>query len=111
MIKTLNLKEVGSIEDSVRIMEMEIEKSKLEDVTVIKLIHGYGSHGRGGGILKEIRKRLSLLKKQGKIKDYSNGDKWNLFEKQSVEILKKDKLISGDVDLNKNNPGITIIIL
>lgn len=111
MLKEINLKEVGSVNDSIAITLMEIERAKIEGVTVIKLMHGYGSHGSGGIILKEIRKELSILKRQRKIRDFFNGEKWNIFDNEVVEILNRDKTISGDSDLNHRNPGITIIVL
>jgi len=109
MLKTINLKEIGSVESACAILDLELERVKLEGVSVIKLIHGYGSHGVGGDILREIRRKLLLLKKKGKIKNYLIGNQWNLFNKEVAEILQRDKSISGDEDLNRNNPGITIV--
>lgn len=111
MIKTINLKDIANVEASIAVLEMEIELAKSEGITVLKLMHGYGSHGFGGVILSAVRKRLLLLKKQQKIKQYFNGDKWNIFEEDVVELLNKDKSIVGDVDLNRNNPGITIVVV
>lgn len=111
MLKTINFKDVGHIESSLAILNMEIENSKKEGISILKLIHGYGSSGQGGFTLKAIRKELSYLKRQGKIKNYFNGDKWNLFENETLEILNKDKTIVMDEDLNKNNPGITIVVI
>lgn len=111
MLKEVNLKEVANVNASISILQMEVENSRREGVSVLKFIHGYGSGGRGGEILKELRKELLLLRKRGKIKDFFNGDKWNLFERVVVDALNRDKEIVGDNDLNTNNPGITIVIL
>lgn len=111
MLKEINLKEVGSVESSIAITRMEIDNANLEGITVLKLLHGYGSHGSGGVILKEVRKELSYLKKKKKIKDFFNGEKWNLLDTEVIKILSKDKSIVGDSDLNRRNPGITIVVL
>ena len=111
MLKEINLKEVGSVEASIAITRMEIDTAKLEGITVLKLLHGYGSHGSGGIILKEVRRELSYLKKQQKIKDFFNGEKWNIFDKEVIDLLNRDKSIVGDFDLNRRNPGITIVVL
>ena len=111
MLKTLNLKDIASIDGSIAIMQMEIENAQREGVTVLKLIHGYGSHGKGGSTLKEVRRILSFMKKQGKVKNFFNGDKWNLFEEEAIDILNKDKTIVNDCDLNRKNPGITIVVI
>lgn len=111
MLKEIKLKEIGSVDASIKITDMEIEASSREGVTVLKLVHGYGSHGTGGIILKEIRRELSGLKRRGKIKDFFSGDKWNIFDREVIEILNRDKTIVGDPDLNRKNPGITIVVL
>lgn len=111
MIKTINLKDIANVEASIAVLEMELEEARRNGTTILKLMHGYGSHGFGGVILSAVRKELLLLKKRGKIKTFFNGDKWNIFETEVVEILSKDKSIVGDEDLNKNNPGITIVVV
>lgn len=112
MIKTINLKEFSpSVDMALATVEIEIEQAAAQGITVLKVLHGYGSHGRGGAIFIQLRKRLALLKKQGKILDYFGGDNWNLFSERTVFALSRDKSISSDDDLNRSNPGITIIVL
>ena len=110
-MRTFNLKEAGaSKEDSVILLEMFIDESKFVGESVIKVLHGYGSHGKGGVLFSAVRERLSFLKRQGKIKDFFGGGKWNLLDKETIDALLKDKSVV-DEDLNKSNPGITIVIL
>lgn len=110
MLKFINLKECSpTVDYALAVVEIEIENAKAEGVTAIKVLHGYGSHGRGGVILVELRRRLRQLKNQNKITDYFGGDEWNIFSPRTLAILNSDKSISGDEDLNKVNSGITII--
>lgn len=110
MLKVINLKEFNpSVDYALAVVEIEIENSHLDGTQCIKVLHGYGSHGRGGVILIELRKRLRQLLKQHKISDFFAGDEWNIFSSRTMEILNADKTIAGDEDLNKANPGITII--
>lgn len=104
-------KENCTVDYALAIVEIEVESSKKEGLCAIKVLHGYGSHGKGGAILLNLRQKLRQWKKSGFIKDYFGGDKWNMFDKTTMEILMKDKSIYGDEDLNKANPGITIIYL
>ena len=109
-MRCLNLKEDGaSVEYALAITEIEIESAKLEGEIAIKLLHGYGSHGRGGAILISLKKKLREWKKAGFIVDYFGGDCWNIFDKKTMKILEKDKTIYNDEDINKANPGITIV--
>lgn len=112
MLKLLNLKDPSiSVVDCRAILEIEIENCKRENCAAFKILHGYGSHGKGGVVLVECRRVLQDMKRRGEIKNYFNGDKWNLFDRDTTELLKRDKSLVGDEDLNKGNPGITIVIL
>lgn len=111
-MKLINFKELAvSVEDCEAILDIEIEKAKNEGLSALKVLHGYGSHGIGGVLLTETRRVLQDFKRKKKIKSFFNGDKWNLFDKSTLEILQSDKSINLDEDLNKNNPGITIIVI
>lgn len=110
-MRTFNLKELGAgREDSIILLEMFIEECIAEGESVIKVLHGYGSHGVGGVLFSAVREKLSYLKRQGKIQDFFGGGKWNLLDGETVDALLKDKSVV-DEDLNRSNPGITIIIL
>ncbi len=112
MLKFINLKENNpTVDYALAVVEIEIENAVKENVSVLKILHGYGSHGKGGAILLQLRKRLATLKKQNKITDYFGGDKWNMFDEKTMFALGRDKSIALDEDLNKSNPGITIVII
>ena len=112
MLKVINLKENRQLLDvALATVEIELEHAAAENVSVIKVLHGYGSHGKGGVILIELRRKLGDLKRHGKIVDFFGGDDWNIFNKRAQFALNRDKTIAGDEDLNKANPGITIIVL
>lgn len=112
MLRLVNLKEsVYSVDYAIKTIEIEIEQAKREGIVALKILHGYGSHGKGGAIMKELRKILPMWKKQGYIVNYFGGDKWSLFDEDSKVILNKDKTIFGDCDIDHGNPGITIIQL
>lgn len=110
MLRKINLKEEGySTEQAIAIARIEIEMAKKEGLVAIKFLHGYGSHGVGGSIMLELRRQLALWKREGLIKNYFGGDKWNLFDEDSKRILLKDKSIYQDEDISSSNPGITIV--
>ena len=112
MLEIIDLKKENStVEYALAIVEIEIERASLAGTKVIKVLHGYGSHGKGGAIFLNLRKVLSIWKKQGKIKDFFGGDRWNMSDHTALEILNSDKTIYNDEDFNKFNPGITIIVV
>lgn len=78
---------------------------------VIKIIHGYGSSGIGGEIKISVHKSLRKKMKNNEIKAFIPGEsfvKLNGFGSY-IELYKD--LIKNDKDYNKNNDGITFVIL
>ncbi len=112
MLTFIDLKrENATVDYALALVEIAIENNKSYGQSIIKVLHGYGSHGRGGAIIVQLRRRLRSLKKSGKIRDYFSGDQWNVFNDKTFELLQQDKSLLEDEDLNKNNPGITIIVV
>lgn len=112
MLRFLNLKEDGwTVEYALAILEIEIESAKREGIVAMKLLHGYGSHGKGGVIAQAVRKQLALWKRQGFIVDYFGGDHWDMFDPKTKTILELDKSIYNDEDFGHANPGISIVQL
>lgn len=111
-IETLNIKE-GFPPSDVAVAELEIaiDAFKHTDTKLLKVIHGYGSHGVGGEIKKLAHQRLSLLKKQHKILDFIPGEMFGEFQKNTDFILEKFPELILDNDLKNYNSGITLVFL
>ena len=110
--KILNLKDNSpTVEQAIATFEINLSAYKLEGVKVLKVIHGYGSHGVGGAICYSLRKKLLELKKKKQIKDYLLGQQWDMSNSKCIDLLTNLKDCYQDEDLGHSNPGITIIIL
>ncbi len=110
--KIINLKtNFPSVEEAIANLEIEINVCKLSNVKALKIIHGYGSHGAGGAICLAVRKFLKTLIKQKQIKDMLLGNEWDLSNQKCFSLLENLKDCYNDEDLNKLNPGITIVVL
>lgn len=91
-------------------LSQEIYIAKTEGYKALKIIHGYGSSGKGGKIkiatLKELEKRL----KNGNIRFYVKGEEFGdcfLKGQQAVKIYKE---LRKDCDFGRQNDGISVII-
>lgn len=110
--KKINLKyNSPSVDEAIAILSIELECCKLEGVKALKVVHGYGSHGKGGAICFAVRNLCLRLKKQHKIKDFLIGSEWDLSNENCIKIITSLKDCYNDEDLNHSNPGITIIII
>lgn len=92
-------------------LENEIDACKLGGFTVLKVVHGYGSHGVGGAIKKAVHQRLNEMKKQGIISDFVPCEKWtpnNPLRKKAIEYSSD---LLADSDLRMLNSGVTIVLI
>jgi len=99
------------VNDAIKRITYNIKTAKPMGVTAIKLIHGYGSTGKGGGIRTETRKYLDRLKSRGEIKDYITGEKFSIFDEQTRKGFMACDMLRKDTDLERHNNGVTIVLL
>ena len=100
-----------TIEEARARLKAEIGRAKAEGTIVLKLIHGYGSGGVGGSLKPAILSSLRRRKKDGLIRAFVPGEKWELFNDTAQQILQECPELSADQDLNHYNEGITLVLL
>lgn len=110
-ITEINIKaDMPSAKEAIDSVSSVIEALRCDKPSVVKLIHGYGSTGKGGKIRVELRNYLSILERNGLIDMYIEGENWDIFNIKTQKMLLKFSYLSKDSDLNRHNNGITIII-
>lgn len=80
-------------------------------VTVLKLIHGYGSTGNGGAIRYAARHSLRRRRTEGSIRAVVHGENWSIFSEDSRQLLEECPELKADHDIERSNPGITFVLL
>ncbi len=90
---------------------VELESFKKGGFKVMKVIHGYGSHGVGGAIRTAFLKKCEELKRRKIIEDYVCCDKWN-----AQSVVRKIAInycpdLLADRELLSINPGCSIVII
>lgn len=88
-----------------------IDDAIRQKIAVLTVIHGYGSSGKGGVIREECRKTLDHLKNRGTIKDYVAGEDFHKNHQQVKSLLQRFPRLCSDFNLNRNNKGITLVVL
>ncbi len=111
-IRTFNV-EIGmpTLDEARRLVAAEIKLAKREGVKVLKVIHGYGSSGKGGALCVGLRKSFGLRKKEGIIKDFIAGEDFSIFNDATLALLEAVPELRGDPDLGATNEGVTILRL
>jgi hypothetical protein len=110
--RTVNL-EAGRpvVEVALNRLDEVIADARRNSVSVLTLIHGYGSTGRGGAIRSECRIALDYMKSKALISDYIAGEDFNKRSGRVKALLRRYSPLSSDRNLNNGNQGITLVIL
>jgi hypothetical protein len=111
-IRTFNV-EAGMpiLDEARRLIMAQIKQGKREGARVLKIIHGYGSSGKGGTLCIGLRKSFRLRKKEGVIKDFIAGEDFSIFNQATLDLLEAVPELRADPDLGATNEGITVVWL
>ncbi len=111
-IRTFNV-EAGmpTVDEARRLIIAEIKRAKSDGVRVLKVIHGYGSSGKGGALCVGLRKSFRLRRKEGVIKAVIAGEDFTIFNTAALDLLEAVPELRGDPDLGATNEGVTLLWL
>ncbi len=110
--QTINL-EKGKplVQQALDRLEMAIKTGSLQGFKVLTFIHGYGSSGAGGAIKTAVLSQLHFLSHQGRVKVIISGEEFEGRSGRGRQLLRQFPFLANHRDLNRNNPGITVVIL
>jgi len=100
-----------TLDEARRLVAGEIKRAKREGVRALKVVHGYGSSGKGGTLCFGLHKSFRLRKKEGAIRDFIPGEDFSIFNEPVLALLEAVPELRGDPVLNASNEGITILWL
>jgi hypothetical protein len=92
-------------------LEAAITRASGQGFKALTLIHGYGSSGTGGAIKAAVRQQVRFLQLQGRVKEIIDGEELEGRSGRGRHLLRRFPFIAEHRDLNRSNPGITVVIL
>lgn len=111
-LKTVNLEEGRpAAADALARLQMELRLTRGSRITALKLIHGFGSTGRGGKLRTEVRRQLEIQRGRGYLKFYIPGERLTIFNEETRRALELCPALRNDPDLERHNNGVTVVIL
>ena len=112
ILREINIKsDLPTVDDAIKRITYNVANARSFGVSAIKLIHGYGSSGKGGGIRTGARRYLENLKSRRQIKDYIRGEDFSIFDEGTRNAFLLCDDLRRDSDLERHNNGITIVLL
>ncbi len=108
--RTLNVEsDLPTLEEARKRVAAVVKQARREGISALKIIHGYGSSGKGGKLCVGLRKSFRLRKQEGVIKDFIPGEDFSIFDARTMALLEAVPDLRGDPDLNATNEGITVL--
>lgn len=110
-MKELNLEHgMPTVDTALRWLESELDAARKMRCPALKLIHGYGSSGRGGKIRTACRKYLREQAESGRIRLVIRGEDFSIFS----EVTRRSFILCGELrhdrDLDRENRGVTFVV-
>lgn len=100
-----------TVESAMMQLRQTLLTARARRTGVIKLIHGYGSSGRGGAIRTATLRELNQRKQNGQITEYVPGEEFSPFYANARHAVELVPELRKDHDYTRTNQGITIVIL
>lgn len=111
-IKTVNLKsDMPPVHEALHRLDRELATARQQKLTLLKVIHGYGSKGTGGDIRIAVQAHLQGLIREGQIRGCVYGENWSRSDEVTWKLLQSNPAIKDDEHLGRKNKGITIVLL
>jgi len=95
-----------TVEEALRKLKVNLAAAKMRGVRFVKVITGWGSHGKGGAIRRHLPQAMPALQKQGVVLEWIPGEKWEIFNPLYLQWFRLFPDLRKDRDLNQYNPGI-----
>ena len=112
LVKTVILKEgMPSVEQARARLRGELQAAQQGGVSVLKIVHGYGSSGVGGDLRIALQATLRQMVAAREIRECIYGENWRTSDERAWELLKRMPELKNDSDLGRGNRGITLIVL
>ncbi len=112
LLKTVNLKkDMPLVREALAQLEREISMARQQGYVLLKIIHGYGSHGVGGDIRIAVQKRLREICDAADCGAVIFGEDWRISDPLTWELIRKHPALKRDSDLGRGNRGITVLVL
>ncbi len=106
---TINLKEgLPTVDQAMMRLDRELNDAIVSGAQVIRIIHGWGSSGKGGAIRDEVRRTMAVLQRNHRAGLVVHGEELGERTATGRQLLSAFPFLRDDRS-NIGNPGITMV--
>jgi len=111
-LKVINLEqEMPTVPLALSRLNDALRTARAERFAAVKIIHGYGSSGKGGAIRVAVQADLTQRARAGELRAFIAGEEWRISDERSWALLQRCPELKPDTDLGRGNKGISIVVL
>ena len=90
-------------------LERDLREARACEAKVVRVIHGYGSSGRGGKIRDAVRRELGRKLARGEVTDVTLGENYSSTTNAGRDLLSRFRELNPTERSDSANPGLTIV--
>lgn len=98
-----------SADQALERLERTLREARFCGAKVVRLIHGYGSTGRGGKIREAVRRELGRKLACGEVRAVVYGENYSPNANATRDLLSRFKELKTTERPDSSNPGLTLI--
>lgn len=99
------------VEEALRRLDMKLDTARMQGVKLLRVIHGYGSSGKGGALGDAVARRLRERQRQGRVRAFVWGGDWPDETAEARALLERRPLLRESLRTDRGNEGITFVEL
>jgi hypothetical protein len=90
-------------------LERDLREARACGAKLVRIIHGYGSSGRGGKIRDAVRRELGRKLARGEVKAVTPGENYSSTTNAGRDLLSRFRELQSTERSDSNNLGLTIV--
>ena len=98
-----------TVEQALERLESDLREARACGAKVVRVIHGYGSSGRGGKIRDAVRRELGRKLARGEVRAVVPGENYSPTTNAGRDLLSRFRELQPTERSDSLNPGLTII--
>ena len=98
-----------TVEQALERLERDLREARSCGAKLVRIIHGYGSSGRGGKIRDAVRRELGRKLARGEVKDVTPGENYSSTTNAGADLLSGFKELKTTERSDNSNHGLTIV--
>jgi hypothetical protein len=98
-----------TVEQALERLERDLREARACEAKVVRVIHGYGSSGRGGKIRDAVRRELGRKLARGEVKDVTPGENYSSTTNAGRDLLSRFRELQPTERSDSNNPRLSIV--